>query len=219
MEDYNLSWQWHSQETLKSFELLRKAESHTDAVLYCENDAIRAHKVILAACSAYFHRALSQVHETSRYTVILLPKVNSPLLRMALDFMYLGRVTVPSDKLESFMELAAFLEIRGLEGLAAKTGVAERLIRRSVTSMATTTTSELTAKSIGVDAEQVSLPINTLGTLVPTTGPGTSLVPIVVPSFHVFKAGQIVPKTEVRAAFATFTNPCTMDTKMKSFSS
>ncbi|CAG0912597.1 unnamed protein product [Notodromas monacha] len=183
MEDYNLSWQWHSQETLKSFEVLRKSETHTDAVLYCENDVIRAHKVILAACSAYFHRALAQIHETSRYTVILLPKINANLLRLALDFMYLGKVTVPSDKLESFMELSAFLEIRGLEGLAVKTA-AEKAKR-----------CEAAGKPVSVDA--VPVPVSSLSAMIPTSA-GSSLVPIVVPSFTVFKASGNVVKTEHR---------------------
>jgi hypothetical protein len=51
----------------------------------------------------------------SRETVVALGEIRNPLLRLILDFIYVGEVQVPSPDLEEFMKSADILGIRGLK--------------------------------------------------------------------------------------------------------
>jgi hypothetical protein len=119
MENYDLSWQSHNEEALRAILELRARDSLVDTSLYCENQLFRVHGLVLAACSSYFERILVSLSESGssgpgKETIIALPKMNLCLLRLAVDFMYTGKVTVPSDDLVEFMDVAELLEIRGL---------------------------------------------------------------------------------------------------------
>ncbi|CAG0912592.1 unnamed protein product [Notodromas monacha] len=116
MEDYNLTWTQHGEESFRAFVDLRAGSSHVDVLLFCGDDTLEAHKVILAACSSYFERLLNAVaNDYSRYTIVALARMDPYLLRLAVNFMYSGKVTVPCDRLEEFMSLADLLEVRGLK--------------------------------------------------------------------------------------------------------
>jgi hypothetical protein len=120
METYNLTWQSHREEAFKGFVDLRGRSSYLDVIIHCDTVAIKAHRLILAACSSYFERLLDSVSdEHSRYTVIALTRIDVELLKLIIEFVYNGKVTVPCDKLEEFMALAELLEIKGLRSNSA----------------------------------------------------------------------------------------------------
>ncbi len=54
MKSYHLTWSNHVLTLETVFTSLLETEKLTDVTLLCDNGAIRAHKLILSACSNYF---------------------------------------------------------------------------------------------------------------------------------------------------------------------
>ncbi|CAG0896098.1 unnamed protein product, partial [Darwinula stevensoni] len=111
---YKLKWNCHHTETFQAFDQLRIREMFVDVTLSCEDQFLRAHKLVLSAGSKYLERIL-QRDGTSCPTVHFYG-VEMFILKLLVEFMYNGEVEVPSVHLEKFIELAENLEVRGLRG-------------------------------------------------------------------------------------------------------
>jgi len=83
-----------------------------DVTLSCEGEQLKAHKVILSACSLTFKNLLKKT--PSQNPVILLWDVSPRDLSAILDFMYNGEVNVKQEHLNSFLAVAEKLRVRGL---------------------------------------------------------------------------------------------------------
>jgi hypothetical protein len=94
-EDYDLTWEKHNEASFRAFLDLRGRQSLVDVTLYCEGELVRAHKLVLAACSLYFDKLFNSLRgdERNRATVVALPKMDRALLKLSLDFMYSGKVS------------------------------------------------------------------------------------------------------------------------------
>lgn len=53
-EQYNLKWNLHLPNFIQTFNEHLREEALVDVSLFCEGLYIRAHKLILSACSEYF---------------------------------------------------------------------------------------------------------------------------------------------------------------------
>ncbi|XP_049769251.1 longitudinals lacking protein, isoforms N/O/W/X/Y-like isoform X2 [Schistocerca cancellata] len=108
----NLKWDAH-QTTLKSvFDNLLDTESLADCTVGAEGQHLKAHKIMLSACSRYFEVLFSQHY--GQHTVILLPGVQFHILKALVEFMYRGEVLVPQDEIDALLQLANFLQVKGL---------------------------------------------------------------------------------------------------------
>lgn len=57
---FNLTWNNHLANLSGLFEGLYKSGSLTDATLACQGGMLRAHRLVLAACSPYFERVFKE---------------------------------------------------------------------------------------------------------------------------------------------------------------
>lgn len=57
---FNLTWNNHLANLSGLFEALYKSGSLTDATLACQGGMLRAHRLVLAACSPYFERVFKE---------------------------------------------------------------------------------------------------------------------------------------------------------------
>lgn len=57
-QQYCLRWNNHSDSIISEFEVLLGQEDFVDVTLSCDKQALKAHKVVLSACSSYFRRLL-----------------------------------------------------------------------------------------------------------------------------------------------------------------
>ncbi len=110
----------------QAFIEIRESNDFLDVTLVCEdNEQMRAHKVILSACSTFF-RALLQCNP-HQHPLIYLRGVRFADLQNIVDFMYHGEVNVAQDELNSFLEVAEDLKIKGLsQNLSASTPTGKR---------------------------------------------------------------------------------------------
>lgn len=89
-----------------------QSEAFVDVTLAVEGLLLRAHKLVLSACSPYFQAVFAS--HPAKHPIIILKDVRYSDLRALLDFMYKGEVAVDQDRLPSFLRLAESLKIRGL---------------------------------------------------------------------------------------------------------
>ena len=78
----------------------------------CEDSAVRAHKVVLSACSPYFQKIFTD--NPGKHPIIVLKDVRCWEMQCILDFMYKGETSVPEPQLTSLIKAAESLKVRGL---------------------------------------------------------------------------------------------------------
>ena len=116
MTNEKLCLNWNNFENIvkTSFGELRGVNDFTDVTLACQDESIKAHKVILSACSPFFKRLL-QTHLHPQ-PLIYMRGVKSIDLVAIVDFMYRGEANVFQENLETFLSLAEEFELKGLGG-------------------------------------------------------------------------------------------------------
>lgn len=107
-----LRWNNHQSNLLSVFDQLLHDESFVDVTLAVEGQFLRAHKMVLSACSPYF-QALFMNHP-DKHPIVILKDVPYSDMRSLLDFMYRGEVSVDQERLTAFLRVAECLRIKGL---------------------------------------------------------------------------------------------------------
>ena len=116
MTGEKLCLKWNDfQDIVKvSFAELRTDTDFTDVTLACEDQSIKAHKVVLSACSPFFKK-LFKTHSHPQ-SLIYMKGMKANSLTAIIDFLYLGEANVFQEELDSFLALAEELQLKGLEG-------------------------------------------------------------------------------------------------------
>jgi len=107
-----LTWKDFNMIFNKEFQELRQSEDFFDVTLACEDNQIRAHKLVLSAASDFFKHILKKNrHENP---LIYLTGVKFFDLMAILDFIYTGETEVREDNLENLLSTASKLKVKGL---------------------------------------------------------------------------------------------------------
>ncbi|XP_049794879.1 longitudinals lacking protein, isoforms N/O/W/X/Y-like [Schistocerca nitens] len=112
--DVHLRWNNHQATLMSVFDALLENEKLTDCTISAEGHHLRAHKIILSACSPYFEELFSENYE--KHPIIILHDVKYAAIKALLDFMYRGKVNVPQEELSGVLKLSESLQVRGLSG-------------------------------------------------------------------------------------------------------
>ncbi|VEN60848.1 unnamed protein product [Callosobruchus maculatus] len=107
-----LRWNNHQSNLLSVFDQLLHDESFVDVTLAVEGQLLRAHKMVLSACSPYFQSLF--VNHPDKHPIVILKDVPYTDMKCLLDFMYRGEVSVDQDRLTAFLRVAESLRIKGL---------------------------------------------------------------------------------------------------------
>jgi Cys2His2 zinc finger developmental/cell cycle regulator len=107
-----LRWNNHQSNLLSVFDQLLHDEAFVDVTLAVEGQLLRAHKMVLSACSPYFQALF--VNHPDKHPIVILKDVPYVDMRSLLDFMYRGEVSVDQDRLTAFLRVAESLRIKGL---------------------------------------------------------------------------------------------------------
>ncbi|XP_025836516.1 protein jim lovell-like [Agrilus planipennis] len=109
---YSLRWNNHQAHILSAFDALLQAETLVDVTLVCAETSVRAHKVVLSACSPFFQRVFSE--NPCKHPVIVLKDFSGWEVQAIVDFMYKGEISVVQEQLQSLIKAAESLQVRGL---------------------------------------------------------------------------------------------------------
>lgn len=107
-----LRWNNHQSNLLSVFDQLLHAETFTDVTLAVEGHLLKAHKMVLSACSPYFQALF--VNHQEKHPIVILKDVPYADMKSLLDFMYRGEVSVDQERLTAFLRVAESLRIKGL---------------------------------------------------------------------------------------------------------
>lgn len=114
-EHFCLKWNNYRSSLTATFKSLRDCDEFVDMTLSAEGTNLKAHKVVLSACSPYFRQLLTGL-AVWQHPVLFLRDIPLHDLALILEFVYLGEVSVCQANLQSFLKTAGLLRIRGLAG-------------------------------------------------------------------------------------------------------
>ncbi|XP_066977142.1 uncharacterized protein [Macrobrachium rosenbergii] len=123
-QQFCLRWNNYQTNLTQVFDQLFQSESFVDVTLACEGHSVKAHRMVLSACSPYFQELLSDA--PCSHPVIILQGVKWTELKAVVEFMYKGEINISQDDLGSLLRVAEYLKIRGLaevDGDPAETAV------------------------------------------------------------------------------------------------
>ena len=83
-----------------------------DVTLACEDQQVRAHKVVLAASSPKLRSIL--LSNPNPHPLIYLTGVKFFTMENIIKFIYTGEVTISSDQVDTFLDVAQELQVKGL---------------------------------------------------------------------------------------------------------
>ena len=75
---------------------------------------VMAHRIVLASFSPYLHSILARLRHSQQQPVIFLSTISIANLSKLLTYMYRGEVAVEESQLESFLQAATVLKVKGL---------------------------------------------------------------------------------------------------------
>ncbi|KAF9798804.1 hypothetical protein SFRURICE_020368 [Spodoptera frugiperda] len=114
-DQFCLRWNNFQSNIVSALDSLKCSEDLVDVTLTCEGRNIKAHKVILSACSPYFRNVFKE--NPCQHPVIILKDVSADDIVSLLSYMYQGEVFIEESKLSSFLHTAALLQVKGLTGV------------------------------------------------------------------------------------------------------
>ena len=112
-EKFCLKWNDFQNNVNTAFVDLRKDSDFTDVTLACKDGyQVEAHKVILSASSPFFQNLLKR--NKHAHPLIYIRGVKSEDLLAIVDFLYYGEANIYQDNLDTFLNIAEELKLKGL---------------------------------------------------------------------------------------------------------
>lgn len=152
-QQFCLRWNNYQTNLTCVFDQLLQSESFVDVTLACDGNQIKAHKIVLSACSPYFQSLFFD--NPCQHPIIIMRDVKWPELKAIVEFMYKGEINVNQDQISPLLAIAEMLQIRGLaevnsEQSAMGNNLADTQIKpKHIPSV------DLTAKSRSVESSPV----------------------------------------------------------------
>lgn len=117
-QQFCLKWNNYQSNMSEVFQNMLLNENLCDVTLACEGASVKAHKMVLAACSPYFQSLF--MANPCKHPIIILKDVRFVDLKSIIDFMYRGEVNVSQDKLSALLKTAEMLKVKGLAEVTDK---------------------------------------------------------------------------------------------------
>lgn len=101
----------HPRFTLEAISLLRKHRELCDVVIIVGSKKIFAHRVILSACSPYFHAMFTGELAESRQTEINIRDIDERAMELLIDFCYTSHIVVEESNVQTLLPAACLLQL------------------------------------------------------------------------------------------------------------
>ncbi|XP_043789493.1 longitudinals lacking protein, isoforms N/O/W/X/Y isoform X13 [Apis laboriosa] len=158
MEDdqqFCLRWNNHQSTLIQNFDTLLESGTLVDCTLAAEGKYLKAHKVVLSACSPYFEGLLSEHYD--KHPVFILKDVKFKELKAMMDYMYRGEVNISQDQLAALLKAAESLQIKGLSE-SRTSGSSKTDFRQQKVVPQTTSQMDIPQSSSGLTIEKNKVP-------------------------------------------------------------
>lgn len=105
----------HSSKAFARVVEMRKAEKLCDVVIEVDKTTIKAHRVILAACSPYFHAMFSRPMKESQQGIVTIQGFEASAIENLIDFCYNACITIDLENVLSILPAACLLQMDGVQ--------------------------------------------------------------------------------------------------------
>ncbi|XP_015174350.1 PREDICTED: protein bric-a-brac 2-like isoform X2 [Polistes dominula] len=111
-QQFCLRWNNYQTNLTNVFDQLLQSESFVDVTLACDGHSVKAHKMVLSACSPYFQALFFE--NPCQHPIVIMKDIKWPELKAAVEFMYKGEINVSQEQIGPLLKVAENLKIRGL---------------------------------------------------------------------------------------------------------
>jgi BTB/POZ domain len=116
-QQFCLRWNNYQANLTSVFDQLLQSEVFVDVTLACDGHSVKAHKMVLSACSPYFQALFCD--NPCKHPIVILKDVKWPELKAVVEFMYRGEINVLQEQIAPLLRVAETLRVRGLADVAA----------------------------------------------------------------------------------------------------
>ena len=129
-EKFCLKWNDYKENVNHAFAGLGKDSEFADVTLACQDGhQIEAHKVILAASSPFFQNLFKRIKHS--HPLIYMKGMKSEDVSSIVDFLYYGEANIYQENLDTFLNIAEELELKGLKARTGEGGGVENPLRNA----------------------------------------------------------------------------------------
>ncbi|XP_064455798.1 protein tramtrack, beta isoform-like [Ornithodoros turicata] len=111
-QQFCLKWNNHQSNLVSVVDELYAREAFVDVTLVCEGRSVKAHKVVLSACSPVLQALFTD--NPCAHPIIIMNQTRLLDLNAIIEFMYRGSVNVSQDQLPTLLQTAETLKVKGL---------------------------------------------------------------------------------------------------------
>lgn len=111
-QQFCLRWNNYGRNLTNVFDQLLQNESFVDVTLACDGHSVKAHKMVLSACSPYFQSLFFD--NPCQHPIVIMRDVKWMELKAIVEFMYKGEIKVSQAEIGPLLRVAEMLKIRGL---------------------------------------------------------------------------------------------------------
>ena len=105
----------HPRDMLEAASVLRKHQELCDVVLIVGQRRIFAHRIVLSACSPYFHAMFTGELSESRQSEVTIQDVDEAAMELLIDFCYTSSVTVEEGNVQMLLPAACLLHLAEIQ--------------------------------------------------------------------------------------------------------
>lgn len=119
-QHFLLKWNNHRSNLVSVFEQLLSLETLVDVTLAVEGKYLKAHKIVLSACSPYFQTMFTNTVPMEKHPIVVFHDLKYNHLKILIDFMYRGEISIDEKELSEVLKVAESLSIRGLSSFESE---------------------------------------------------------------------------------------------------
>lgn len=112
-EEEHLLFDDYKETLCKNISNFFNREAFVNVTLVCNGETIRAHQVILSACSPFFENILISLSEPN--PTVVFTDISKSEMVLLLEYMYKGHVSVAKNVVPALLKTAKKLQIKGLD--------------------------------------------------------------------------------------------------------
>jgi len=105
----------HTDKAFEFLHQLRKNKSLCDLVINVRDVEIYCHKLVLVACSPYFHAMFSNQLQESNANKICLKEIEPDTLEILIEYMYTGEIDIHVDNVQSVLIQSSLLQLNNVK--------------------------------------------------------------------------------------------------------
>ncbi|GFR10083.1 protein bric-a-brac 2 [Trichonephila clavata] len=136
-QQFCLKWNNHTNNMIQVFESLLSSETLVDVTLACDGLSLKAHKLVLSACSTFFQSLF--LENPCKHPIVIMKDMRYSDLKAIIDFMYRGEVNVSHDQLAALLKTAETLKVKGLAEVTSENRHAAGIVQQEILTTSATT--------------------------------------------------------------------------------